>query len=279
MRKGLLRWIHDPWMLFALLAALLGIGLIIVPQIWILRASLQEAGGKFHLKAEAETGMVTIIPETVERYDLREVEPGVYAVSRQDDLYFSIYSQGDKSLRLEAALDAQFSVAPGEDNTIRLAIRQAEFVISQKVFFSFFDTQTEVTPLKAEMPAPGTLELTFHPNAYIAFHDQRLHYTLCNYATFLSQKSLYQSDPEQSDRDRMLDCAGLGDSDLLSLLSGALQNSGHGNHSGADHHGLGRTAVFRSVCLAHVAGQLWHSDPRASAWIGRSSASTGSSGS
>ena len=68
------RWLKDPWILFALISAVIAIGLIVVPQLWILRVSMQEEGGKFHLKAESAEGRIHVIPETVERYDLQEQE-------------------------------------------------------------------------------------------------------------------------------------------------------------------------------------------------------------
>ncbi len=181
------RWLKDPWIIFALCSAIIGIGLIVVPQIWILRASFQESGGKFHLKADAKTQTVTVIPETVERYALQEQSPGVYFVSRKNEPYFSIHSQGATRLRLDAAPGEQFSVNSDADNTIRLQIKHAEFLISQKVFFSFLDTQTEVTPLQVTVLSPRQLTLTYHPNAYLAFQDRHLHYTVNNYIHFFAQ--------------------------------------------------------------------------------------------
>ena len=182
------RWIKDPWIVFALLTAFVGIGLIIVPQVWILRASLQETGGKFHLKADAESGSVTVIPETIERYDLQEQAPGVYLVSRKGEPYFTIRNEGTTSLRLEAAQGREFSVIPETDTVLRFRIGDAEFQLSQKVFFSFLDTQTEVTPMQLSAVSPGQLLLSFHPNAYLAFEDRNLHYTGHNYRNFLSQR-------------------------------------------------------------------------------------------
>ena len=177
--------LKDPWILFALFSVCIAIGLIVIPQIWIFRTSIQEEGGKFHLKAESNEGRVNVIPETVERYGLEEQEKGTYLVTRKDSPYFSIISQGANSLLLRGADQKKLSVEPGPDNSIKLYAGQSMFLISQKVFFSFLDTQTEITPLATKIISPTEIQLSYHPNAYLAFEDRELHFTVGNYITFL----------------------------------------------------------------------------------------------
>ncbi len=179
--------VKDPWLLFALISALIAIGLIVVPQIWILRVSIQEQGGKFHLKAESAAGRVNVIPETVERYELQEQETGTYLVTRKNIPYFQIISQGAESLLFKAVDDEKLGIEKGPDDSLKLRVKQRVFLISQKVFFSFLDTQTDVEPLTTTMLSPAEILLTYHQNAFLAFEDRQLHFTLGNYITFLSR--------------------------------------------------------------------------------------------
>lgn len=187
------RWLKDPWLLFALLSALIAIGLIVVPQLWILRVSIQEEGGKFHLKAESAEGRVHVIPETVERYELEEQEEGTYLVTRKNVLYFQIISQGENSLLFKAVNGEKLSVEKGPEDSLQLRVKQSVFLISQKVFFSFLDTQTDVDPLTTKILSPTEILLTYHKNAFLAFEDRKLHFTIGNYITFLSSNRYIQA--------------------------------------------------------------------------------------
>jgi len=182
-----LRRLKDPWKLFALGALAVALGLVVLPQLWIFLTSFQKEGGKFHLKADSSQARLTVIEETVTGYELARLQQGALRVQSRGEPLFTILSEGPRSLLLEACGGEALGGWPGPEGTVRLKVKGSQFIVSQKVFFSFLDSQSSAEPLEIQALSPGSARLRHAENAFLLFEDRSRHLTLANYLTFLSQ--------------------------------------------------------------------------------------------
>jgi len=183
----LLSNIKDPWRIFTAAALVILIGLIIVPQIWIARTSVQQQGGAFDFKADSKAGTISLIKETVKGYDVETKGPNLYYISRNGIYYFSIRREKSGSLILSAGGDKPLKASIRSGGTVIVKVRGSRFNIRQKVFSSFFSTQKKVTPLFITKISNNSIRLNYSRNAFLSFIDRQKHYTLTNYLVFLTR--------------------------------------------------------------------------------------------
>ncbi len=182
--------IKDPWRIFTAVALVILIGLIIVPQIWIARTSVQQQGGAFDLKADSKSGTIRLIKETVKGYDVETEGPNVYYIFRNGISYFSIRREKSGSVIISVGGNKPLKASVHSGGTVKIKVRDSRFNIRQKVFSSFFSTQKKVTPLSVTRISNNSIRLNYSRNAFLSFIDRQKHYTLTNYLVSLQRKIL-----------------------------------------------------------------------------------------
>jgi iron(III) transport system permease protein len=174
---------RDPWKLFALFALALTFLLIIVPQIWIVIASLREDGGRFTFRhQEASGGRIELVRETIAGYELTERDGKQVAALGGTGL-FAFGRSGPNTLQFEG-LAGPVAATILDANRVRLEAGGRRVTLSQTVPIALFGAARQ--PIAVEQTSERTLRIRHGPNAFIEAVDPDPRWTLGNFGAFIS---------------------------------------------------------------------------------------------
>jgi iron(III) transport system permease protein len=182
------RWLRgssrDPWRVFAVFALALTSLLIIVPQIWIIIASLREDGGRFTFRhQEAGGGRIELTRETVAGYVFTE-DNGRYVASLGGTPVLAFRRAGVNTLLFEGPSGSITGTAL-DANRVRITAAGRTLTFSQTVPMGLFGVQRQAVAVMQN--APDRLELRHGPNAFLEAVDPDPRWTLGNFAAFIRQ--------------------------------------------------------------------------------------------
>ncbi|AJY45414.1 ABC transporter permease [Martelella endophytica] len=177
-----MRVLRDNWLVFTIVALLLCVATILLPQLRLLSASVIGDGGRFsvvHRNAGLEP-----VPEMSEQFQTDVVDPGKalsFGKAGKTDLEVSV--AGPLSVRLSAPQPIEPSVDEG--GKLSLQTGKEKLVVSQQAPRGLFN-KTAPAPLTAETTSDGSVILHHAANAYITFDDTGRRLTLSNYVAFFT---------------------------------------------------------------------------------------------
>ncbi len=171
---------RDPWRVFALFALALCAGLIIVPQLWIVLASLREDGGLFTFRHREPAG-VELARETVKGYVFVEREGRLVASLGGTEL-FALKRAAPNTLEF-AGLAGPIAAQALDANRIRLEAGGRRITMSQSVPMGLFAGAR--APIAVETVDERTLRVRHGANAFFEAIDPDPRWTLGNFSSFL----------------------------------------------------------------------------------------------
>jgi iron(III) transport system permease protein len=181
------RLLHDPWRIFALFALALTALLIIVPQIWILLASLREDGGRFTFRhQDGGGGRIELSRETITGYAITE-EGGRYLARLGGVQVLAFQRTGASTLVFEGP-SGQLSGAALDANRFRITAAGRTLTFTQTVPMGLFGAQR--LPIAIRQIDPARLEVKHGSNAFMEAVDPDPRWTLGNFQAFVSQPSV-----------------------------------------------------------------------------------------
>jgi iron(III) transport system permease protein len=175
--------LRDPWKVFAIAALLLTSILIVVPQLWIILASLREDGGRFTFRHQEAGGRIELAQETVMGYRFTERDGKLVADLGGTGL-FSMSRAGPNTLQFEGLSGPLTGVAL-DANRLRLEVGGRRITMNQTVPMGLFGTTR--LPIAVEQVSPTILRLRHGTNAFMEAIDPEPRWTLGNFGAFLNE--------------------------------------------------------------------------------------------
>jgi iron(III) transport system permease protein len=182
-RGAILGLLRDPWKVFALFALTLISVLIIVPQLWIIIASLREDGGKFTLRHHEAGGRIELIRETVKGFSFTEANGGLTA-SLSGNMLFTLKRVSTGTLEFEGVAGAISGVAI-DANRARVEIGGRSITLSQTVPMGLFGNARQAVAV--EQVSERVLRMKHGANAFLEAIDPAPRWTLGNFGAFLKE--------------------------------------------------------------------------------------------
>jgi iron(III) transport system permease protein len=177
------QWRRDPWRIFAFLALVLTALLIIVPQIWILIASLREDGGRFTFRHNELGGRIDLVKETVAGYAFTD-QNGRYVGSHGGREILAFRRAGEASLEFEG-LTGPIKGISIDSNRARIEVGGRRITLTQTVPIGLFSGPRK--PVTLEQTSVITLTLRHGTNAFLEAVDPDPRWTLGNFGAFISE--------------------------------------------------------------------------------------------
>ncbi len=174
---------RDPWKVFAIAALLLTSILIVVPQLWIIIASLREDGGRFTFRHQEAGGGIELAQETVMGYRFSERD-GMFVATLGGTELFSMSRAGPNTLQFEGLCGPLTGTAL-DANRLRLEVGGRRITMNQTVPMGLFGTTR--LPIAVEQISPTTLRLRHGTNAFMEAIDPEPRWTLGNFGAFLNE--------------------------------------------------------------------------------------------
>jgi iron(III) transport system permease protein len=180
------RLLRDPWRIFALFALALTGLLIIVPQIWIILASMREDGGRFTFRhQDGGGGRIELSRETITGYAIAE-EGGRFVARLDGAAVLAFRRTGPAALAFESPSGA-ISGAALDANRFRITAAGRTLTFTQTVPMGLFGAQR--LPVAVTQAAPDRIEVRHGANAFMEAVDPDPRWTLGNFRAFVSQAS------------------------------------------------------------------------------------------
>jgi iron(III) transport system permease protein len=176
---------RDPWKLFAVAALLLISVLILLPQLWIIIASLREDGGRFTFRHSEASARIELTSETVAGYSFIERNGRLVAALDGTEL-FAMKRAGSASLEFEG-LSGPLTGTAIDANRLRLEVGGRRITMNQTVPMGLFGTTR--LPIAVEQVSPTLLRLRHGNNAFLEAIDPDPRWTLRNFGAFLNEPS------------------------------------------------------------------------------------------
>jgi iron(III) transport system permease protein len=177
------QWRRDPWRIFAFLALVLTALLIIVPQIWILIASLREDGGRFTFRHNELGGRIDLVKETVAGYAFTD-QNGRYVGSHGGREILAFRRAGEASLEFEG-LTGPIKGISIDSNRASIEVGGRRITLTQTVPIGLFSGPRK--PVTLEQTSDITLTLRHGTNAFLEAVDPDPRWTLGNFGAFISE--------------------------------------------------------------------------------------------
>jgi iron(III) transport system permease protein len=174
---------RDPWKVFAGASLLLTSILIVVPQLWIIIASLREDGGRFTFRHQEAGGRIELAQETVMGYRFSERDGKLIADLGGTEL-FAMSRAGPNTLQFEGLSGTLTGVAL-DANRLRLDVGGRRITMNQTVPMGLFGTTR--LPIAVEQISPIILRLRHGTNAFMEAIDPEPRWTLGNFGAFLNE--------------------------------------------------------------------------------------------
>jgi iron(III) transport system permease protein len=174
---------RDPWKVFALAALLLTSILIVVPQLWIISASLREDGGRFTFRHQEAGGRIEIAQETVMGYRFTERDGTLVAALGGVEL-FAMSRTGPNTLQFDG-LSGPLTGTALDANRLRIEVGGRRITMNQTVPMGLFGATR--LPIAVEPISPTTLRLRHGTNAFMEAIDPEPRWTLGNFGAFLNE--------------------------------------------------------------------------------------------
>ena len=175
----------DPWLPFALFCLAGGVLLIVVPQLWILTASLVRPGGSFTV--EVGGGRLASVRTNVAEFEITEETGSRLEFTRTGGTRVTLRALDAERL----AVDVQAGSAPefqrSGANKVTAVLPSMQLSITQKPTLDIFN-QAAVRPRSLDVrPESGGLLIEHAPEGFLSFTDERLVWSLANYARFFAE--------------------------------------------------------------------------------------------
>jgi iron(III) transport system permease protein len=174
---------RDPWKVFAVAALLLTSILIVVPQLWIIIASLREDGGRFTFRHQEAGGRIEIAQETVMGYRFTERDGTLVAALGGVEL-FAMSRTGPNTLQFDG-LSGPLTGTALDANRLRIEVGGRRITMNQTVPMGLFGATR--LPIAVEPISPTTLRLRHGTNAFMEAIDPEPRWTLGNFGAFLNE--------------------------------------------------------------------------------------------
>jgi iron(III) transport system permease protein len=174
---------RDPWKVFAIAALLLTSILIVVPQLWIIIASLREDGGRFTFRHQEAGGRIELAQETVMGYRFSERD-GKLVASLGGTGLFAMSRAGPNTLQFDG-LSGPLAGTALDANRMRLEVGGRRITMNQTVPMGLFGATR--LPIAVEQISPTTLRLRHGSNAFMEAIDPEPRWTLGNFGAFLNE--------------------------------------------------------------------------------------------
>jgi iron(III) transport system permease protein len=176
---------RDPWKVFAVFALAVTGLLIVVPQLWIIIASLREDGGRFTFRHQEAGGKIELAQETVAGYRFSEREGKLVAALGGTEL-FALSRAGPNTLQFDG-LSGPLSGTALDANRLRLDVGGRRITMNQTVPMGLFGATR--LPIAVEQVSPTVLRLRHGSNAFMEAIDPEPRWTLGNFGAFLNEPS------------------------------------------------------------------------------------------
>lgn len=175
----------DPWRLFALLCLAGGVLLILLPQFWIVRSSLVRPGGAFTVEVQA--GRLALVRENLAEFVIVEEDASRLVLARPDGMRVVARAIGPESLTLDVEVGRAPEIRRLGTNRLAVALPSMDLDIRQQPTVNIFDP-TASRPRELDVRAePGGLVIDHAADGFISVADERLIWSLANFATFLGE--------------------------------------------------------------------------------------------
>jgi iron(III) transport system permease protein len=174
---------RDPWKIFAVFALVVTGLLIVVPQLWIIIASLREDGGRFTFRHQEAGGRIELVQETVAGYRFSERDGKLVAALGGTEL-FAMSRAGPNTLQFEG-LSGALSGTALDANRLRLDVGGRRITMNQTVPMGLFGVTR--LPIAVEQVSPTSLRLRHGTNAFMEAIDPEPRWTLGNFGAFLNE--------------------------------------------------------------------------------------------
>lgn len=175
---------RDPWRVFALFALALTAVLIILPQLWILLASLREDGGRFTFRHREPAG-IELARETVKGYAFVERDGRLVASLGGADV-FALRRVGPNTLEI-AGLAGPVAAQTLDANRLRFEAAGRRITMSQSVPMGLFAGAR--APIALERIDDRTLLIRHGANAFFEGVDPDPRWTAGNFWAFVGDPS------------------------------------------------------------------------------------------
>jgi iron(III) transport system permease protein len=177
-----MRFWGDNWLFFSIVALLICIATILLPQIRLLSASVIGDGGRFSIVHRA-SGLEPV-PEMTSQFTAGIVEKNkALQVTKSGKFALDILHVDPTTILLRA--EKPISVTPEGSNQLAVSVDGIRLVISQQAPRGLFNKATP-QPLAGQANPDGSLSLRHAQNAYLSFEAREPTITASNYLAFVT---------------------------------------------------------------------------------------------